>query len=43
MARRLRERAPGGELAGFTVQTMVRGRAAHEMIVGVASIQSSAR
>ena len=37
MARRLRERAPGAELAGFTVQKMVRRPRAHETIVGVAS------
>ena len=37
MARRLRERAPGAELAGFTVQKMLRRPRAHETIVGVAS------
>ena len=36
MARRLRERAPGAELAGYTVQEMVRRPRAHETIVGVA-------
>jgi acetyltransferase len=36
MARRLRERLPGAELAGFTVQEMVRRPRAHETIVGVA-------
>ncbi len=36
MARRLGERVPGAELAGFTVQEMVRRPRAHETIVGVA-------
>ena len=37
MAARLAERLPGAELAGFTVQEMVRRPRAHETIVGVAS------
>ena len=36
MARRLRERVPGAELAGYTVQEMIRRPRAHETIVGVA-------
>jgi acetyltransferase len=36
MARRLRERVPGAELAGYTVQEMVQRPRAHETIVGVA-------
>lgn len=36
MARRLREHAPGAELAGYTVQEMVRRPRAYETIVGVA-------
>jgi acetyltransferase len=36
MAGRLRERSPGAELAGFTVQEMLRRPRAHETIVGVA-------
>ena len=35
MARRLRERVPGAELAGFAVQEMVRRPRAYETIVGV--------
>lgn len=35
MARRLRELAPGAELAGFTVQEMVQRPNAHETLIGI--------